>query len=368
MAVVTPRLVWQNWVTLSGTTVTTSSTNGSFPKNWLKDPLSSKRWRSKPGWNIVVGYNDKLDFTEGSTGNATATLSAGNYATGALMAIELQTKMNAAATDNTYTVTYSSTTFKFTFTRSVGSATIGLEWSTGANAVTSCGADTGFDTSADDTGATIYTSNTVCYLSTEYIQFNFNTALDSKLGILFDNNFFSPTLSLHGNATDVWSSPSTTQTLAGNSSIYIKYFAATQTYQYWRYVINDVTNPDGFVEVGIPYIGDYSEPGSGFSTPFTEQLMELSHIGVADHGASFQFEKPSAKHYRLRWPGLSDNEKAKITTAADFLKVGRPFFFSFDPQNTATDTLYVRLTGGIQITHQPPSNWQVSMEFEEALG
>lgn len=365
---ITPQLIWQNWVTLSGTTVTTSSSNGSFPKNWLKDPLSSKRWRSNPGWNIVAGYNDKLDIDEGSAGVATATLSVGNYATGALMAIELQTKINLAATDNTYTVTYSSTTFKFTIARATGSATIGLEWNTGASTATTVGLDIGFDTSADDTGSTTYTSDTVSYCSTEYIQFNFNTALDSKLGILFDNNFFSPTLSLHGNATDVWSSPSTTQTLTGDSSIYIKYFASTETFQYWRFVINDVTNPDGFTEVGIPYIGDYSEPGSGFSTPFTEQFMELSHVGIADHGAGFQFEKPSAKHLRLRWPGLNDNEKAKIVAAADFLKVGRPFFFSIDPQNDPTDTLYVRMTGGIQITHQPPSNWQISMEFEEALG
>ncbi len=114
------------------------------------------------GWNdIVAGTNDKLDFTEGTTGDATATITAGKYATGAALATEIQTQMNSAATDNTYTCTYSTSTHKFTIARDTGSDTIGLEWSTGSNAATTIGDDIGFDTSADDTGATSYTSDFV---------------------------------------------------------------------------------------------------------------------------------------------------------------------------------------------------------------
>ena len=55
------------------------------------------------------------------------------------LAAEIQTQMNAVATDNTYTVTYSPTTHRFTIARATGTASFGLEWSTGANAAASIG-------------------------------------------------------------------------------------------------------------------------------------------------------------------------------------------------------------------------------------
>lgn len=106
------------------------------------------------GFLIEAGVNDKLDFTEGSSGAAVATIPAGSYATGSALATAIETAMNAAASDNTYTVTYAAGTF--TIARNVGVDTIDLDWNTGPNAATTIGEDIGFDTSADDTGATSY--------------------------------------------------------------------------------------------------------------------------------------------------------------------------------------------------------------------
>ena len=110
------------------------------------------------GWLIVAGENDKLDITEGVTGDATATITAGNYATGALLATEIATRLNVAATDNTWTCTYSSATGKFTIGHN-NAQTGGLEWLTGANAASSIGARLGYTVSADDTGAATYASD-----------------------------------------------------------------------------------------------------------------------------------------------------------------------------------------------------------------
>lgn len=106
---------------------------------------------------ITAGTNDDIDLTEGTTGAAVATLTAGVYTTGAALATEAQTKINAAATDNTYTVTYSASTGKLTIARATGTDTIDFPWITGANAATSAAAALGF--TADDAGATTYTAD-----------------------------------------------------------------------------------------------------------------------------------------------------------------------------------------------------------------
>lgn len=108
---------------------------------------------------ITLNSNDDIDFTEGTTGAALATLTAGVYTDGATLATEIETQINAAATDNTYTVTYSRSTRKFTITRATGTDTIAFPWQTGANTATSAKTALGF-ANTDDTGATTYTSDT----------------------------------------------------------------------------------------------------------------------------------------------------------------------------------------------------------------
>ena len=126
-----------------------SASGDSVPNNWdifEYDPQTT--------FKIEAGVNDKLDFTEGGAAQV-ATLTAGQY-TGATLASHIQTVMNAAAPANTYGVLHNTTTGIFAIARTLGAATIDLDWNTGPNAATSVGRFIGYDISADDTGATAY--------------------------------------------------------------------------------------------------------------------------------------------------------------------------------------------------------------------
>ncbi len=86
---------------------------------------------------VVEGINDKLDFTEATTGVFTATLLPGNY-TPVQLAAEWQTQINLAATDNTYLVDFGVTTAdKMTVARDTGTDNFGTLPVPGANATTS---------------------------------------------------------------------------------------------------------------------------------------------------------------------------------------------------------------------------------------
>jgi hypothetical protein len=105
----------------------------------------------------IAAADTKLDFYDGSTDFA-ATITAGTYETPHDLADAIENAMNLADTGNTYTVTYSDTTGKFTI--ATDGATLSLKWSTGSNTANTIGDKIGFTVSADDTGALTYTSDT----------------------------------------------------------------------------------------------------------------------------------------------------------------------------------------------------------------
>ena len=106
---------------------------------------------------ITAGSNDKLDFSDSNPTTYAVTLEAKAYKTAHQLATEIQTKMNATASGDTYTVTYSNTTGKFTIASDA--TPFSLLWNTGTNTATSCGTTIGFAVAADDTSAQTYTSD-----------------------------------------------------------------------------------------------------------------------------------------------------------------------------------------------------------------
>lgn len=369
------RILFENWALLDATVVTVSSEQVQAPKTFLDDPLRSKRWRTELGWNIVAGFNDKIDFTEGTSGAAVATLTVGNYATGTLMAAEIQTQLNAAATDNTYTCTYSAVTNKFTIARATGTDTIDLDWNTGPNAATSAGIDLGYDVSADDTGLTTYPADFVSHGSRSWIKFDLGTgfaSLSIEALIAFDGNFVSTTsITVEANTTDSWASPALSVPLQMDSARdYVKgieFITATSAYRWWRVVIDDVQNPDAFTEMGVPYIGDAYEPSNGYSAAFTENREELTSVDIAEEGASFQHVRATRFAYPLQWLGIPVAEKPRWESFADLVKIGRPFFLAFFPTVDIQDTLYMMLERPMQSVFQAPSHWRFTTNVIEVL-
>lgn len=371
-----PRFVYQNFGKLSNTVITPSSEDTQYPVEHIVDPLRSKAWRSKFGWNIKIGFNDRLDFTEGTTGDASASIVIGNYVTGPLMAAQIQTAMNAAATDNTYAVSYSATTFKFTIARDTGAATFGLEHATGANTTRSIAKDLGFDVSADDTGATTYTGDNTVYKSREWIVFKMSGGAQSvKTALVLDFNWDSSSgdqVTIEGNASDAWTSPTFTEVIDdehADGHLTLTYFAATQTFQYWRILIEDqIYNDSGFSEIGLVLFGGYLQLTRDFSFRFTEYRNELSEAMNADQGAPWLNVKESPKGWDLSWGAVTETDKTNLHTMQNMVKINRGFFFSFAPSTGPGKTEYVKLTKALSFRAVSHNLYAVSVRLEEALG
>lgn len=367
------RLLWENFAISDFTDISVSSEQLQFPKTFLRDPLRSKRWRAQLGWNIDSELNDKLDFTEG-TGAVTATIASGNYPTGLLMANAISTAINAAAVENVYFVTYDGPTNKFSILLVLGPGTIDLNWSTGPSAAFTIGKDIGFDVSSDDTGLFTYVGDFAAFGSRSWVKFDFGTVTRNVRALIaFDGNFISTTtITVEANATDVWSSPAFSVTLALDTAIedFVKAiaFIPVETFRFWRFVIDDPGNPDGFTEMGVPYVGEYQEPSNGFAAAFVQDRNELTAVAFAEEGANFQHVRNTAFRYPLNWLGIPDAEKAKFEEMARTVKIGRPFFTALEPLVDIQNTKYVMLEKPMKDVFMPPNHWRFNTDLREVLG
>lgn len=112
----------------------------------------------------ITATSKYLNLTD-DTGTFAVSVAEGIYKTPVVLADALSTALNDASTE-TYDVTYSHSTGKFTI--SSGSTVLTLKWSTGANAANSIGAKLGFLVASDDTGALTYTSDNALVLDAPY--------------------------------------------------------------------------------------------------------------------------------------------------------------------------------------------------------
>ena len=104
----------------------------------------------------IASADAYLDFLDNATTRA-ASVSVKVYRDPYELATALQDSMNSLGSANTFTVTYSSTTGKFTLVSN--GTTFSLLWNTGTNTANTIGDKIGFSVAADDTGALTYTSD-----------------------------------------------------------------------------------------------------------------------------------------------------------------------------------------------------------------
>lgn len=130
---------------------------------------------------VIASSNKYIDFKDLIAGSElTATLTEKTYESPKALASEVSTKMTAASTNgDTITCSFDSTTGKYTI--ATDGSELELLWSSGTNTANSADSTLGY-TTADDTGATTYTSDNVSTYSPSY-----TPSLDSTDPIVVKN-------------------------------------------------------------------------------------------------------------------------------------------------------------------------------------
>ena len=114
---------------------------------------------------IIIGATNKfLDFTD-DQGTTVATVPEGIYKTPIELGEALLAAIDAVSSE-TFTVSFSATTGKFTIASTSG--VLSLLWNTGTNTANSIGTTIGYSLAANDTGAQTYTSDNALTYTASY--------------------------------------------------------------------------------------------------------------------------------------------------------------------------------------------------------
>jgi len=173
----------------------------------------------------------------------------------------------------------------------------------------------------------------------------------------------SATITIEANATNVWTSPTYTNTITYSSDIIYEVFS-TQTYRYWRIVISDATNPDGLIKFGGCFLGAYlSTPD--FSHVLTENRVDTSVISRSLSGQVYIDSNYQYKEYNLNIPYVTDTQKTNLVSFMT-TNAKKPVYILLDETST---TEFLPIYGTIEdISYSRVFNnfYTISIKIREA--
>lgn len=334
--------------------VLVSSEDSSFPDDNLYDnERRTKVWRSQGYWNITSS-NQQIVFQETDGTDLTAYIAIDEYNSTSSLLAAIQTALDAVGA-STYTLAVDASTHKIKFTSngSGGGGIFKLRWTQ----MTALAALLGFDSAADDTGALTYTADVLRIHGSEWLTWDFGLPTNPKAFIAIGSRNtalkLSPgaTIKLQGSMTNSWASPAYDQTLTYNDEMIYQLADSTDAglhtegLRYWRFYIEDKTNPNNYVELGSLYLGDVYELTRGavfFPLPvafesFTRQI-------TTEGGQVFSVRKPKTQKMNLDVSAMTTAEKETMEDLFEQVGLHTPFFISIDPNayNSSSGKIYLK--------------------------
>jgi hypothetical protein len=321
------------------------------------------KYGSGSGWGYfkIDATNNYIDYNDGSL--RAAALDVGDYDATSLAA-EIAAEMTAHG-GQTYTCTYSNTTNKFTIS---ASGTFSLLWSSGSHHSTTVGEHIGFYISQDDTGTNTYAADYI--RSHNYGGFQIDSwdgsSIETTGCVLLGLNLTSSyqILSLERWYSSAWEEIGDFTYNDDDGTACLFYTAKSATK--YRVVARDWTNPDFYLEFGVPILGKYEELSRGYEYGAAISMDDTSEKAYSKHGylnIIVGFERVAEA---VEYDVMSTDE-GKLDTLWDNVMERYPFVFIRDSTNPSTTMSYVILRSPMEKTQVDEYFKKITMAWEKVL-
>lgn len=196
-----------------------------------------------------------------------------------------------------------------------------------------------------------------------------NTIMADAAAILAHNiTSGAATIKIQANATDSWGSPSVDESFTHDAGVMVEFFTGG-SYRFWRFIITDASNPDGYIEIGRLFLSDHYAfeelPESGF-------IQRVIDTTVKDYSQSGQVYTDVGITYEIYEipPGLIE-DTTRQSLISNLANVGRhtPFVLVPDEDNlTKLDPLYCILEDDQEYAHAGGWHWSSTpLQFREVF-
>lgn len=369
------RILDSNFVFDPATLFDASSEEPSFPAENVAHFHRAKLWESSGNF-VIDATNNKIDFKESGGGaELHATISSGTY-TPTTLAAAIDAALTAAGAV-AYTVSYSTTTGKWTIT-SAG-AYLSILWLTGTNTAVSVASTIGFDPAADSTGGVTYTGSMVAIHTEEWLHIDLGSAeainsfaavFDRRLGHGFTA---SAVLKLQGNATNVWTAPSVDTTLAIDEDydIATHFYSSSQTYRHWRVKIVDPRNPNLYVSLPTLFLSLATQLTQTPQLGFTLEYKDLSQAAKTPYGHKYTDIYPTIRLLKFDYKILLETDLKTLEQIYERVGSVTPIMLCLDPTATVFDkdrfAVYGYLGEGMGVENPFYNYFNTGLQLEEAV-
>lgn len=167
-------------------------------------------------------------------------------------------------------------------------------------------------------------------LSAEYIDIDFGSAVTiDQLAIIEHNLTSGATITLKAADNAAFTSSVDTG-VTWREGVIIQTFTAL-TYRYWRLLITDASNPDGYLEIGILHLGEVTELEAFLPANWSRINMDSSQRHVTPSMKVFIVEGERYQHWEITFSKtnpLYPDDIEKIDDLIDFTGSRKGFLFS----------------------------------------
>lgn len=373
------RFLAENFLDEAAAKVVSSQASGYPVANVYDNYRRSRTWRTGGYWKIESGSNT-ITFRDTIGVDKVATVAAAEYASTASLLAAIDAAFEAAGAAN-YTVTTDTTTGKIKITSDLsGGATLfTLRWT----ASTAMAAILGYDSSADDTGASTYTADSLRIHTEEFLEWDLGAEGNPGIFVaIFQRNSPIPlspgaTIKLQGNSAPIWNTPEYSATLSYDD--HVIYEAAddnalhSSALRYWRFQIIDKENPNLYVAFNQVYLGPYYQPERGAPQfPFGNEMVDYSDVISIEGGQSLPLTRQKAQAFSVEMFALTQAECEEVIYIWEKFGRARPFFVQVDGGTVVGSTpskflKWVRWIDAPTFKLISPGVYEVSLKLREEL-
>lgn len=187
---------------------------------------------------------------------------------------------------------------------------------------------------------------------------------------LIDHNLSaSATLEIRASTDNFSSSDVLIDTLSGAeiTTTIIASFFASSSYRYWKFRVQDGTNPDGYISASRLFLGTYFTLARNYNFGWTRSRQDLSEVVVSSNGVPHFEVRPKRREPRYTFALAAESDADNIEALANEVGITQPFLTWYDIDNDSSEIDYVRLASMPTVTNTRHQRWNWELAFVEAL-
>jgi hypothetical protein len=165
-------------------------------------------------------------------------------------------------------------------------------------------------------------------------------AKDIKAFVIKNHNFSmiesGDELRIQANNVDAWGAPPLDVVLPVTEGQIVRFWNTARSYRYWRIVMTDILNPDGYLEIGRIFLGDFFEFYYHFKTK-TKTFSDMSIVKKSDGGQISSDQKNRFRTWEYDFDAIKKEELDDLWDIWREIGLSTDYFICENPEE---DELY----------------------------